>query len=87
MKFISVPIFLISLSVGVLFTYLTTPRPNIIFVYPTPENIDDIQYKDESGTCFRFEPKEQVCPSDKSHVRTYPVQTIEKADPLDLTKL
>lgn len=75
MKFINIPIFLISLTIGIFYTYLTAPRPNVIFVYPTPENINQIQYKDESGTCFRFESVEVTCPVDKSKVRKFPMQT------------
>ena len=36
-KFLSFPVFMCSLVVGVLFVYLSTPPPTIIYVYPTPE--------------------------------------------------
>ena len=75
MKFINIPIFLISLTIGLFYTYLTAPRPNIIYVYPTPENIGQIQYKDESGTCFGFDTAEVSCPADKSKIRRFPMQT------------
>jgi hypothetical protein len=75
MKFINIPIFLISLTIGLFYTYLTAPRPNVIYVYPTPENIGQIQYKDESGTCFGFDAVEVSCPADKSKIRSFPMQT------------
>ena len=78
MKFINIPVFLISLTIGLLYTYLTAPRPNVIYVYPTPENIGQIQYKDESGTCFGFDAVEVSCPSDMSKVRKFPMQTKNK---------
>ena len=77
MKFISVPVFIISLTIGIFYTYLTAPRPNIVFVYPTPENIDDIQYRDEGGTCFRFKANEVSCPSDETKIRRYPMQVLD----------
>ena len=78
MKFISIPIFILSLTLGLFYTYVTAPRPNVVFVYPTPENIDSIQYKDETGTCFGFDPVEVTCPADKSKIRNYPMQSVDK---------
>ena len=49
-KFIHVPIFLISLAIGALFVYLTHEEPTVIYVYPTPDNINKIQYKDKAVT-------------------------------------
>ena len=74
MKFINIPIFIISLAVGLFFSYITTPMPEVILVYPTPDNIQDIQYKDESGGCFGFTTKEVTCPNDKKQIREYPTQ-------------
>lgn len=74
MKFISVPVFIISLAVGLFITYAIAPKPDIIYVYPTPDNVDKIQYKDKSGTCFGFTHKEVNCPSDNSAVQQYPLQ-------------
>ena len=46
MKLINVPLFIASLSFGLFLVYITSPRPDIIYVYPTPDNLDKIQYKD-----------------------------------------
>jgi len=35
-----------------------------IFVYPTPQNISTIQYKDVADNCFSFVSKEIPCPND-----------------------
>tara|TARA_Y100001970_G_C13869806_1_gene668438 strand:- start:196 stop:429 length:234 start_codon:yes stop_codon:yes gene_type:complete len=74
MKFINVPIFIISLAVGFFFTYVTAPTPQAILVYPTPDNIQHIQYKDQSDGCFGFTSKEIACPKDKTQIREYPTQ-------------
>jgi hypothetical protein len=77
MKFISVPVFIISLAIGLFLAYITTPDPGIIYVYPNPDNIDKIQFKDEGGTCFGFKAKEVNCPKDDNLIRRYPMQTME----------
>ena len=74
MKFINVPVFIISLALGLLMVYLSTPGPDIIYVYPTPENINKIQYKDETGTCFGFTQQEVSCPTNETLMRKYPMQ-------------
>ncbi len=74
MKFLNVPIFILSLAAGLFIVYLTSDRPDIIHVYPTPDNAVKVQYKDRSGTCFSFKPEEVPCPSDESLITGHPVQ-------------
>ena len=74
MKFINVPVFIISLAIGLFITYAIAPKPDIIYVYPTPDNIDRIQYRDKGGTCFGFNYKEVKCPHDNSAIKQYPLQ-------------
>lgn len=71
----SFPIFLISLTIGLLFVYLYEPTPAIIYVYPTPDNVNDIEYKDMAGNCFSFEANEVPCPQDKNMINSIPIQT------------
>ena len=66
MKLFSIPVFLISFAIGVLIVYLTNPPPREIIVYPTPENVGELLYKDRANQCYRFIPKEVKCPSDKN---------------------
>ena len=44
-------IFILSLSIGLFFSYITSPPLEVIMVYPNPDNIDKLQYKDKSGNC------------------------------------
>ena len=46
--------FLIALSIGLFYTYLTTPMPEIIIKYPTPENAGKIIYKDTKNLRKKF---------------------------------
>ena len=73
-KFISLKVFLISIAIGLLFVYLSNPDPTIIFVYPTPDNVGRVEYKDKADNCFQFEAKEVECPSNHSLIKTIPVQ-------------
>lgn len=74
LKFISLRIFLISLAIGLLFVYLSNPEPTIIYVYPTPDNVDKITYKDKAFNCFKFNANEVTCPKNKSMIKTIPLQ-------------
>ena len=74
MKFINPKIFIISLCIGLLLSYVTTPNAQVIYVYPNPDNIREIQYKDDNDSCFTFETMEEPCPKDTSLIREYPVQ-------------
>jgi|LakMenEpi03Aug12_release.lakeMendotaPanAssembly.Ray.scaffolds.fasta_scaffold206484_3 hypothetical protein len=73
-KYISIKVFLISLALGLLFVYLSTPTPTIIYVYPTPDNVDRIEYKDKASNCFKFKADEVKCPADKNAIKKIPVQ-------------
>jgi hypothetical protein len=73
-KYISFKVFLVSLSLGLLFAYLSAPEPTIIHVYPTPDNVEHMEYIDKANNCFKFDAKEVKCPSDKSLIKNIPIQ-------------
>jgi hypothetical protein len=74
-KYINVPVFVISLAVGIFMVYVTMPNNRIIYVYPTPENVDILQYKDKSETCFQVKESEVTCPSNEKDIASIPVQS------------
>ena len=74
MKFLNIPAFIISLALGIFLVYIGNPRPSVIYVYPPPDNLNQLQYKDRSGTCFGFDAQEVTCPMKKELVREYPIQ-------------
>ena len=51
-------VFIIALGIGFFFVYVFQPKPNIIIKYPTPENLDDIIYTDDSGLRYKYELEE-----------------------------
>ena len=73
-KYIDFKIFIISLAFGLFAVYMTVPDMRKIYVYPTPENVDVLQYKDATDTCFSFEQSEVACPVDTSKITTIPMQ-------------
>lgn len=73
-KIINIPIFLISLALGLFIMYITQPKPTKIFVYPTPDNLDKIQYVDRADNCFSFDYQKISCPKDSNQIKEIPVQ-------------
>lgn len=73
--YISLPIFLISFAVGLLFTYLMGPEMKTIYIYPSPENVDKILFKDKADNCFYFEEENVECPKDNNLISKIPIQS------------
>lgn len=73
-SFINFPVFLISLAIGLLFVYLTEAPHKVVYVYPTPSNVGKIEYKDKADNCFEYTMQTVECPSDKSKIKTIPMQ-------------
>ena len=65
LKFINIPVFIISLAIGLFFVYIYQAEKRVIYVYPKPDNVDYIQYKDATGTCFNVKQSEIKCPAEK----------------------
>ena len=65
LKYINIPVFIISLALGLFFVYVYQADKRVIYVYPKPDNVDYIQYKDATGTCFNIKQSEIKCPADK----------------------
>jgi len=74
MKFINIPVFILSLAIGIFLVYIFVPEERKIYVYPTPENVDKVQYKDKTGTCFTLKQEQTECPSDSSLISKVPMQ-------------
>jgi hypothetical protein len=73
-KYISLPVFIVSFSIGLFFVYVLGPEIKTIHVYPSPQNYMKTQYKDASNQCFQFKPVETDCPLNPFSVKTVPVQ-------------
>ena len=74
MEFLNIPVFIVALSVGLFISYVANPNTNTIFVYPNPDTENNVLYKDDSGTCFKYVSKKVKCPSDITKIRSYNIQ-------------
>lgn len=60
--------FLLSLFVGLVYTYMTAPEPKVVIKYPTPFNIRHTVYRDQLGTCYKYKIKEIPCPHNSTEI-------------------
>ena len=47
----------------IFFVYLTTPQPDVIYKYPTPETAGELVYQQKDGNCYKYNSKVVPCPS------------------------
>ncbi len=73
LKYINIPVFIASLAIGLFFVYIYQADKRVVYVYPKPDNMDYIQYKDATGTCFQAKQTEVKCPAD-SEISKIPAQ-------------
>jgi hypothetical protein len=74
-KFIHIPTFALSFLLGVVAVYMyNNDQIRKVYVYPTPENIKKLQYKDATENCFEFRQKEVNCPANNKSNKI-PVQS------------
>ncbi len=45
-----------------------------VLIFPSPENVDKVLFKDNADNCFYFKPVEVSCPSDESKITNIPIQ-------------
>ncbi len=45
-----------------------------VYIYPSPENVNKILFKDKADNCFTFDPEEVDCPKDESLISKIPIQ-------------
>lgn len=67
-------IFLIALCIGLFYTYITVPYPQIVIKYPTPFNAGKITYVDNNKVCYKYQMEKITCPINKSSIHTYKFQ-------------
>jgi hypothetical protein len=75
LKFINIHVFIISFAIGIFAVYITTQdATRKIYVYPTHENANILQYKDKTDTCFSIVEEETPCPENPKKISKIPVQ-------------
>jgi len=74
LNYISLPVFLVSFSIGLFFVYILGPETKTIFIYPTPENVNKVLFKDKANNCFSFEQEFVDCPKSDFLISKIPMQ-------------
>ena len=74
-KFINAKLFILSLLIGLFAVYIFMPDMRIIRVYPTPENVTILQYKDQTDTCFSLKQTEVSCTDNADAITKVPFQS------------
>jgi isoprenylcysteine carboxyl methyltransferase (ICMT) family protein YpbQ len=74
-NYISLPVFLVSFAIGLFFIYVLGPEMKKIYIYPSPETINKVLFKDKADNCFYFEEEIVECPKDESLISKIPIQT------------
>jgi hypothetical protein len=74
LNYISIPAFIISFAIGLFFVYVLGPNMKKVLIFPSPENVDKVLFKDNADNCFYFKPVEVSCPSDESKITNIPIQ-------------
>ena len=67
-KYISFPVFLISFAIGLFITYIHGVDMKVVYVYPTPENINNYLYKDAAENCFKYKAIEVKCTTNANNI-------------------
>ena len=73
-KYIDFRFFIITLTFGLFLVYITNQKPNIIYVFPTPDNFDKITVKDKANNCYKFNINKVSCPKDQKLIPPIPPQ-------------
>lgn len=73
-KYINLKIFLLSFIFGIFSIYITGQDLKTVHIYPQPDNVNKIQFKDKTDQCFEFEAKEVTCPKMPFMTKTIPIQ-------------
>jgi len=74
LNYISIPIFLVSFAIGLFFIYVLGPEIKTVYIYPTPESIDKVLFKDKAENCFYFQEEAVECPKNETLISKIPIQ-------------
>ena len=69
---LNLPYFIISFCVGIFFVYAMTPKKNLVYKFPSPDN-QELIYQDKSESCYKYHSNEIECPKDESKIEHQPV--------------
>lgn len=62
--------FFVAFCIGLFLVYITTPTPELIVKYPTPETADSLIYTDMADNCYKYKATEAPCNKDAKSIPT-----------------
>ena len=74
LKFINKKIFIISFLVGLLLIIFLETEKEKVVVYPTVENVKEIEYVDKNGLCYEYRQELVKCPANSNNIKKIPIQ-------------
>lgn len=66
--------FLLAFGIGLLFCYMTNPKPQVVVKFPSPYNAGQVIYKDSNESCYKYNASKVECPRDKALIKEQPIQ-------------
>lgn len=73
LKHIQLVPLLVGLVIGIIAILFVKPEQKINYKYPTPQNAQNLIYKDKNGVCFQYIPKEVDCDKNESKLKAFPL--------------
>ena len=64
---------MIAFALGLLYCYVTKPKPELVVKFPSPQNAGKVVYRNDDDTCFKYEASKVECPRDKNLIKPQPV--------------
>ena len=64
---------MIAFALGLLYCYVTKPKPELVVKFPSPQNAGKVVYHSDDDTCFKYEASKVECPRDKNLIKPQPV--------------
>lgn len=68
--------FILAFAIGMLIVYMTSPVPEVVYKYPTPENVGKVIYQDDSENCYKYDSEEIDCPEKEKEIKVVPIQQV-----------
>ena len=53
--------FIIALCVGIIIVYLTVPKVDVVYRFPSPDNAGKFVYKNEDASCYKYSATKVDC--------------------------
>lgn len=75
LNYISIPIFVLSFAVGIFCIYVLGPEMKKVYIYPSPETVHKMLFKDKADNCFYFKEEMVECPQNESLISNIPIQS------------